>query len=695
MAMYPRSSIQLCAIGKPATIEFRVRRTARSNPEGACAAQNASPTCSHPRVLRPRYGARRVCACLPGNNRFFSSARALAADLDPGQRGRSETRSARPGTTPPAPALGGVSCMPRYGPETLMGGSRPESPSDMFDVASSRSPGGPAAERSSEPGLASEDAIDMPMYTRKTPPGLTCALLVVVVSLCAGILLVGGLYAKQQDLAARTKENQQAICDTTHCRAHGACRLNADGTFHSCNCDHGWSGAACEEARKKPTTGCAKCPTGRPYSYGSEAAGFYCCGNKTVLPPRCAQLRKGQIAQVSGKFLAGGTCQSCIGGSHAPAGFTAPADGAFCSDFPTDGADCSSAKPVCCLVPGSTFGCQGISGCELRPSVHPPTHVCSFCQGFTQELQLLQVANDKNATRLLRPDFVGDDLAHAVDFLATQGGDHQRVASVCPLREMRSHAGNITVEADHTLAIAGSTTPTPPEQMNATRLWARFSVSGGLFVKSVTMCDQTLDNRYNTPNISIGGGAAAEVTSGGKLFATAVQFLNLTNTGEGGAVFVGTGGHAQFHYCLFDGCHSTNTIRPRCHGNSGPCGGCGGGALTFFPGSTGIIAYSVLRNNRAGCAGGAIWVSNLLVDPSGNPYSQLDPFQFNVTITDTTFENNQGDPADHGRDIYIWRGEKRGTVPCNAPGKNCDKGYNCCFNIADFDTGVSVVLPSA
>ena len=81
-------------------------------------------------------------------------------------------------------------------------------------------------ERSSEPGLASEDAIDMPMYTRKTPPGLTCALLVVVVSLCAGILFVGGLYAKQQDLAARTKENQQAICDTTHCRAHGACRLN-------------------------------------------------------------------------------------------------------------------------------------------------------------------------------------------------------------------------------------------------------------------------------------------------------------------------------------------------------------------------------------------------------------------------------------------------------------------------------------
>ena len=78
-----------------------------------------------------------------------------------------------------------------------------------------------------------------------------------------------------------------------------------------------------------------------------------------------------------------------------------------------------------------------------------------------------------------------------------------------------------------------------------------------------------------------------------------------------------------------------------------------------------IIADSALRNSHSGCSGGALHL---------NSNSQQDPFATNVTISRTAFVNNHAD-NNFGSDIYVWRGDNQGAVPCPTPGKLCAEGF--------------------
>ena len=46
--------------------------------------------------------------------------------------------------------------------------------------------------------------------------------------------------------------------------------------------------------------------------------------------------------------------------------------GTYCCAEKTNGADCYSHKPICCLSPGSTVGCQGIARCRVNPTNSTP-----------------------------------------------------------------------------------------------------------------------------------------------------------------------------------------------------------------------------------------------------------------------------------------------------------------------------------
>ena len=94
-----------------------------------------------------------------------------------------------------------------------------------------------------------------------------------------------------------------------------------------------------------------------------------------------------------------------------------------------------------------------------------------------------------------------------------------------------------------------------------------------------------------------------------------------------------------------------------------------------------------MRNNIAGCGGGAILVT---ADNLGGNRQQ--PYITNVTISNTTFINNDGG---FGHDaLKVWRDGGVGGVPCPAPGTPCDAPGGCCCIDGDH-TDFSYVLPTA
>ena len=274
-----------------------------------------------------------------------------------------------------------------------------------------------------------------------------------------------------------------------------------------------------------------------------------------------------------------------------------------------------------------------------------------------------------------------EDLAGAMAVLdSSREFERSGAVAVCPLASMASSDGNQTVAAGDTFAVAGSVDPVsatqpPSDKSAAPRLWARFDVSGTLLLTGVTIRDQAISPSSGSDPL----GAAAWVRSGGRLVATGVSFLRLVSTVWGGAVHVDGGGVAEFYGCLFDGCRATND----CSSDGWKHGA--GGAISFWSGAAGVIADSALRSSHAGCVGGALYLQS---------DSQQHPSATNVTISRTTFADNHAD-YHMGDDVYIWRDNNQGAVPCSPPGEACD-AYDgttrCCF--ADNDESLTVTLPS-
>ena len=382
------------------------------------------------------------------------------------------------------------------------------------------------------------------------------------------------------------------------------------------------------------------------------------------LLPRCCQfsrLSRGQavLAAAAVAVLALAPLVAVIELKNPPAceascsGHGACAHDACSCDAGWNGSSCES--PTCDDTCGEHEACTIVAGGNhtCRCTHEWAGARCNVCRDQWEHVR----GHDKK--------FGSENLSLAMAYLEPLSSSHTGAAAVCPLSEMRHDAGNLAVASGQTLAIAGSAKPTsatspPPGHSGAPRLWARFAVSGVLYVSGVTIRNQSISqSNYDEP-----GGAAAEVHPGGQLVAVGVSFLSLTTTTIGGAVLVRGGGLANIHGCLFDGCRATD-----------PCGdprSGGGSAIYFRPGAAGTVIDSVLRNNHVFCNGGAIVTE----------VTQLQhPFKTNVTIKRSTFANNHAN-AD-GDDIFVWLGNHLGTVPCPAPGKGCDARSGttrCCID---------------
>ena len=251
------------------------------------------------------------------------------------------------------------------------------------------------------------------------------------------------------------------------------------------------------------------------------------------------------------------------------------------------------------------------------------------------------------------------DLRAALDVLGGGGS----LAVVFPLADMHTQwEEDAVVEAAQLLDITGAR----GGQSTASRLWARFDVSGTLLLAAVTIRDQTISPLSDSDQRQ---GAAAHVRRRGRLVATAVSFIGLLSTDAGGAVHVDGGGVAEFYGCLFDSCQATGGHG--CQAQLTPHGN--GGAINFAADAAGVIVDSTFRGSRAACAGGALFLQS----------TNEEPLQTKVTISRSTFAGNRAQQG--GDDIKVVGG------PCPAPGKAC--GSSCCFD-GDY-TSLNVTLPSS
>lgn len=318
-----------------------------------------------------------------------------------------------------------------------------------------------------------------------------------------------------------------------------------------------------------------------------------------------------------------------------------------------------------CLSRGCVLG--GVSGVLLSVLIFSVVHLQHECDegGDTKSPALLACeANRCDAMTAVAHaaagqhdvGYSGADLGLAFGYLSARGNG---VAVVCPLADMTADAGTLVVNTEQMLSVAGSPTSAlmpkapPPPGVTTPRLWARFEVSGVVFLTGLTFRDQSIEpDNYDDPQ-----GAAAMVKDGGRLVATQVTFLNLHTTVTGGAIRISKGGTAEFYGCLFDGCHATNDC-------GDPRSG-GGGALDFEAGAQGTVAYSTLQNNHAGCAGGAM---NAVSSDNEHPYLT------NITISHTTFASNTA--GTEGDDAFVWR-LAVGAVPCPEPGEVCPVCHGC------------------
>eukprot|EP01047_Picozoa_sp_COSAG01_P063226 COSAG01_NODE_8157_length_2898_cov_1.780993_2_plen_414_part_00 len=329
----------------------------------------------------------------------------------------------------------------------------------------------------------------------------------------------------------------------------------------------------------------------------------------------------------------------------------------------------------CGIGAGVTLAVRGLGHTSAGVCQSP---VASWPRGVCQILVAEHAAGHSTA------GYIGASLSAAIAFLQPRGDG---AAAVCPLADMQSSEGDATVRSTQMLAIGGAPTslmPTAPPHDDGTtpRLWARFDVSGTLLLTGVTICDQAI----SPGSTSDPQGAAAQVRSGGRLVATAVSFLRLVSTGQGGAVHVDGGGVAEFYGCLFDSCHATT-------GCVAPYGQ--GGAIFFDSSAAGIIADSAFRSNHVGCSGGALYLLQDAV-PLARVYTNLlHPFAANVTISRTAFADNHVDNhVGHGfgGDIRIYYyNNNQGAVPCPPPGKLQLPG--CSFD-GDYES-LTVTLPSS